>query len=99
MNMEHDLGYGPDKRFVIIGSGPAALSALLTLVRMGCPYPITLITKDGELPYDRTKLSKDIESTKYEDIFYYNSSFYMSLGVKFMKSTSVKYMGSSSLET
>lgn len=48
-----------DKRkFIIIGGGPAGLSAAETLRQANYTGEIIIISKDSELPYDRTALSK-----------------------------------------
>jgi len=47
-----------NKNFVIVGAGPAGLSAAETLRHSGFAGKITLVSKEGNLPYDRTLLSK-----------------------------------------
>ena len=49
---------------VIIGAGPAGYSAAETLRRSGYKGYIYLVTKEPELPYDRTLLSKNLDHTK-----------------------------------
>lgn len=44
---------------VIVGGGPAGLSAADTLRREGYDGPVTLISADDSAPYDRPNLSKD----------------------------------------
>ena len=46
------------RRFVIIGGGPAGLSAAETLRQANYTGEILIISKDSALPYDRTVLSK-----------------------------------------
>lgn len=46
------------RRFIIIGGGPAGLSAAETLRQANYTGEILIISKDSELPYDRTVLSK-----------------------------------------
>jgi nitrite reductase/ring-hydroxylating ferredoxin subunit len=48
------------RRFVIIGGGPAGLSAAETLRQSGYTGEITILSKDKYVPYDRTILSKFI---------------------------------------
>ncbi len=49
----------PDaRRFVILGAGAAGFSAAQELRKAGFAGAITLISKEAELPYDRTLLSK-----------------------------------------
>jgi len=43
---------------VILGAGPAALSAAQTLRQAGFEGEIVMLTKDNEIPFDRTGLSK-----------------------------------------
>lgn len=48
-----------DKRnYVIIGGGPSGLSAAETLRQSGYTGRITILSKEADLPYDRTILSK-----------------------------------------
>ena len=47
---------------VIIGAGTAALSAAETLRKSDYKGYIYLVTKEGDLPYDRTMLSKNLNS-------------------------------------
>jgi apoptosis-inducing factor 3 len=52
---------GNDKRrFVIIGGGPAAISAAETLRQSGFEGEITILAKENVFPYDRTMLSKNV---------------------------------------
>ena len=48
-----------NRRFIIIGGGPAALSAAETLRQAGFEGDITILAKEKVLPYDRTILSKN----------------------------------------
>jgi nitrite reductase/ring-hydroxylating ferredoxin subunit len=48
------------RRFIIIGGGPAALSAAETLRQSGFTGEITILSKESYIPYDRTMLSKFI---------------------------------------
>lgn len=47
-----------DKSFVIIGGGPSGLSAAESLRQSGFGGKITILSKEKELPYDRTMLTK-----------------------------------------
>lgn len=48
------------RHFVIIGAGPAAATAVETMRSEGFQGRITIIAKERALPYDRTKLSKNM---------------------------------------
>lgn len=50
------------RRFVIVGGGPAAVSAAESLRQGGFEGEITLISDDAYLPYDRTILSKNFSA-------------------------------------
>lgn len=45
---------------VIIGSGPAGVSAARAYLEAGGPGPVTLVTADIDPPYERPPLSKDV---------------------------------------
>ena len=47
-----------DQKFVIVGGGPSGLSAAEALRQSGFGGKITIISKEKELPYDRTMLTK-----------------------------------------
>lgn len=51
---------GDGRHFVIIGAGPAGLAAVETLRKRGFGGRITVLAKEPHLPYDRTKLSKNM---------------------------------------
>jgi len=56
------------RRFVIIGGGPAGLSAAETLRQAGFEGEITIISKEKHLPYDRTMLSKNVMGVEIDKI-------------------------------
>ena len=49
-----------NERMVVIGAGPAGLAAVETLRQSGFTGKITMINKEGYLPYDRTVLTKNM---------------------------------------
>ena len=60
-----------DKRvIVIIGGGPAGLSAAETLRQAGFTGKIKILSKERHLPYDRTVLSKNIFDSNLKLIQY-----------------------------
>ena len=52
------------RHFVVVGAGPAALAAAETWRAEGFTGRITLLNKEPGLPYDRTKLSKDMSANR-----------------------------------
>lgn len=48
------------KRYVILGGGPAGLHCADTLRMAGFTGDIVLLTRESDLPYDRTRLSKEL---------------------------------------
>ena len=57
----------PPASVVIVGGGAAGLSAALELRRQGYDGPVTMISADGEAPYDRPNLSKDYLAGEAEE--------------------------------
>lgn len=60
------------RQFIIVGGGPAGLSAAETLRQAGYAGKITILSKEVDLPYDRTILSKalffaDINKLQYRN--------------------------------
>lgn len=51
---------GDTRHYVIIGAGPCGLAAAETLRQEGYGGRITLLNREAALPYDRTKLSKNM---------------------------------------
>ncbi|QWF86048.1 NAD(P)/FAD-dependent oxidoreductase [Amycolatopsis sp. CA-230715] len=56
-----------DTRFVVIGSGPAALSAARAYREAGGEDEVRMLTADGELPYARPPLSKEFLRGEADD--------------------------------
>lgn len=78
------------RRFVIVGGGPASLSAAETLRQSGYEGEIIIITKDQELPYDRTMLSKNIYNNDINKIQLRNQAFFDEYGITVVKGAPVK---------
>lgn len=55
------VGSADKRNFVIVGGGAAGITAAQTLREQGFQGMITLITNETNLPYDRPKLSKNLE--------------------------------------
>jgi NADPH-dependent 2,4-dienoyl-CoA reductase/sulfur reductase-like enzyme len=52
-----------DAPFVILGGGPAGLTAAERLRELGYKGRVVILSKEQYLPYDRTKLSKSMAAT------------------------------------
>lgn len=63
--------------FVIIGGGPAGLSAAETLRQSGFTGEIKIIAKENYLPYDRASLSKFLPNT-VDNLYLRNKDFFSS---------------------
>lgn len=80
------------RKFVIIGFGPAALSAIETLRQSGFGGKLIVISKEENLPYDRTLLSKNIYKQTPESIQIRDKEFFEKHDVQLMMGTTVKYL-------
>lgn len=66
-----------DKRkFLIVGGGPASLSAAETLRQSGFEGEITILAKENVFPYDRTLLSKNIVASDISKIQFRDKKFF-----------------------
>ena len=70
------IGKCENKRFVIVGAGPAGLAAAETLRQSGFTGKITMVNKEGHLPYDRTIVSKFLYGAKAEKLQVRDNSFF-----------------------
>lgn len=64
-------GYLPSMRdagLIVVGSGPAGVSAAEAFRRCHKAIPITIFTADGDLPYARPPLSKDYLRAETDDV-------------------------------
>lgn len=81
---------GKDKKdqriFVIIGGGPCAQTCVETLRQNGFKGTIIMICKEDKLPYDRTIISKAMNST-IEQLQLRNQDFYKKYDIKILLST------------
>ena len=60
------MAHTPDKPLVVVGSGPAGISAIQELRRSGFAGRITVIAEEGGEPYDRPPLSKQVLAGTWE---------------------------------
>lgn len=68
---------GSEDKVLIVGGGSGALGAIEGLRHGGFSGPMTVISKEGHFPIDRTKLSKalmtDVEKLQWRDKEFYDS--------------------------
>jgi nitrite reductase/ring-hydroxylating ferredoxin subunit len=76
------------RRFVILGGGPAGLSAAQTLRQGGYTGEITILSQDPYLPYDRTVLSKFAPSS-VDKVVLRDSSFLKEYGIDIVNGVEV----------
>lgn len=71
------LSANQDERVLVVGGGSGALGVIESLRDSGFQGPITLISNEGYLPIDRTKLSKalltDVSKLQFRDKDWYES--------------------------
>lgn len=79
-----------DKRnYVIVGGGPSGVSAAETLRQSGYTGRITILSKEAELPYDRTILSKMLFMADAKKLAYRSKEFLDSYGIEIVNSVEV----------
>jgi NADPH-dependent 2,4-dienoyl-CoA reductase/sulfur reductase-like enzyme/nitrite reductase/ring-hydroxylating ferredoxin subunit len=80
-----------DRHFVIVGGGAAGTVAVESLRREGFAGKITLVSRDGDRPYDRTLLSKVYLSKDMPDekLVFRSEAFYRERNVDLMLSRTV----------
>ena len=77
------------RRFLIIGGGPASLSAAETLRQAGYEGEITILSKENAFPYDRTMLSKNITGVDISKIQFRDQKFFQDHDINFKGSQEV----------
>jgi NADPH-dependent 2,4-dienoyl-CoA reductase/sulfur reductase-like enzyme/nitrite reductase/ring-hydroxylating ferredoxin subunit len=75
-----------NQTFVIIGGGPSSQTCAETLRQNGFTGKVIIISKEAHLPYDRSKISRNLGS-KIEDIQLRSQSFYDDNHIKALLST------------
>ena len=78
------------RTFLIIGGGPASLSAAETLRQSDFKGEITIITSDQSIPYDRTFLSKAIFDTSLPKLILRGEEFLKKYDINVRTNSNVK---------
>lgn len=78
------VGSCSNQRFVIVGAGPAGLSAAETLRQSGFTGKITMVNKEGHLPYDRTIISKYLYGAKADGLKVRDKDFFSANQIEIM---------------
>ena len=83
---------GRPKPYLVVGGGPAGAHAVEGLRQGGYRGPVTLVTAEPHLPYDRTQVSKGYLSgdRPAEKMPLRNADFYAGLGVDVLTATRVE---------
>lgn len=69
-------GTGPEKGVVIVGGGLAATRTAEQLRKADYAGPITIVSDEAHLPYDRPPLSKDVLHADLDDVTLKPAEFY-----------------------
>ncbi|CAJ0586084.1 unnamed protein product, partial [Mesorhabditis spiculigera] len=80
---------------IVIGTGPAALSFVETLRKLGCTTRIEMITQEFELPYDRTMLNKKIFKNVMETRIH-DEAWYKRMNIDVKTNTRMLYINKKS---
>ena len=73
--MSHS-GTGPEKGIVIVGGGLAATRTAEQLRKAEYAGPVTIVSDEAHLPYDRPPLSKDVLHADLDDVTLKPAEFY-----------------------
>ncbi|CAJ0939852.1 unnamed protein product, partial [Mesorhabditis belari] len=76
---------------IVIGTGPAGLTFVETLRKLGCTKKIEMITQEFELPYDRTMLNKKYIANATEGRLH-DEEWYSRMNVEVRTNTRVLYI-------
>ena len=69
-------GTGPEKGVVIVGGGLAATRTTEQLRKAEYAGPVTIVSDEAHLPYDRPPLSKDVLHADLDDVTLKPAEFY-----------------------
>lgn len=78
------------RKFVILGGGPAALSAAETLRQSGYGGEIVIVSNDTSAPYDRTLLTKNMFHLELPKITHRDQAFFDKHGISVITGKTVK---------
>ena len=79
--------------FVVVGGGPSGLQCADTLRQQGFTGRVVMITSEDTYPYDRTKLSKAM-NTKVEEILLRSKDYFKTADIEVLVNTSVNKLDS-----
>ncbi|EGR30814.1 hypothetical protein IMG5_122850 [Ichthyophthirius multifiliis] len=77
------------QKYVIIGGGPAGLSAAETLRQCGFSGKIIIVNKEKYLAYDRTVLSKNVFFSRIKDLQFRQKDFLDNYGIEILNEEEV----------
>ncbi|KAI9150369.1 Apoptosis-inducing factor 1 [Paramyrothecium foliicola] len=80
----HSSGDAQDEKILVVGGGSGALGVVEGLREKGHTGPLTVISNEGYLPIDRTKLSKSL-MTDVEKLAFRNKSWFESGSVEWVE--------------
>jgi 3-phenylpropionate/trans-cinnamate dioxygenase ferredoxin reductase subunit len=74
-----------DTSFIIVGSGPAAISAAQAFREHNDDVPVRIFTSDSALPYERPPLSKDFLRGETDDVALHPRSWFTERGIELVQ--------------
>jgi NADPH-dependent 2,4-dienoyl-CoA reductase/sulfur reductase-like enzyme len=91
--MAKPAGYSPivsESGLIVIGSGPAGVSAAESFREHNDAVPVTIVTSDGDVPYARPPLSKEYLRGEIDDVELHEAQWYAERSIELLAGATVE---------